>query len=182
MRRYPRRYKPLTQKRLKELLNYNPETGIFRWKESRGCKESGSLAGNKNSYGYIQIQIDRKLYNASRLAYLYIKGYLPEYEVDHEDRVRDNNKWENLRHVTQSCNARNTGLFRHNKSGITGVYWSKEDHRWVSQICIKNKTKRLGQYKNKTDAAQARWEAEVEYGFPNCNSTSTAYQYLQGGA
>jgi hypothetical protein len=179
MRRYPRRYKPLTQKRLKELLNYNPETGIFRWKESRGCKESGSLAGNKNSYGYIQIQIDRKLYNASRLAYLYIKGYLPEYEVDHEDRVRDNNKWENLRHASRLCNMRNKSIYRNNKSGVTGVYWSKSKAKYESQIRINGKAKYLGHYHSLIEAVKARWEAEVKYGFPNCNSTSSAYQFLQ---
>jgi hypothetical protein len=172
----------LTQKRLKEVLHYDPETGDFIWRVSLNrSTHVGDIAGYIN-HGYIEIGIDCRRHYAHRLAFLYMEGYFPEHTVDHIDRYPDNNKWENLRHVTQSCNARNTGLFRHNKSGITGVYWSKEDHRWVSQICIKNKTKRLGQYKNKTDAAQARWEAEVEYGFPNCNSTSTAYQYLQGGA
>jgi hypothetical protein len=170
----------LTQKRLKEVLHYDPETGMFTRKTNCGGAKIGDIAGCINDIGYITISIDYKKQHAHRLAFLYMEGYLPEDDVDHINRIRNDNRWENLRHVSKSCNSRNLGISKHNKSGITGVYWNGS--KWCSQICIKNKTKALGTFENKTDAAQARWEAEVEYGFPNCNSTSTAYQYLQGGA
>jgi hypothetical protein len=178
MKRCPAIDGPLTQRRLKKLLDYNPDTGTFRWKKSRGGNKSGSIAGCKDHYGYIQICVDSKLYISSRLAYLWMKGYFPEHQVDHEDRVRDNNKWENLRHITHQCNAKNRSINKNNKSGITGVRWYKLSGKWISKITVNGKGKHLGYFKSLKDAAQARWEAEVEYGFPNCNSTSSAYQFL----
>ena len=177
MKRYPVKYKPLTQKRLKELITYNPKTGIFKWKSSGKGIRSDRVAGYKNYGGYIIIKINYHAYVASRLAFLWMKGYFPEHEVDHKDRIRHNNKWRNLRHATRICNMRNQSVSKLNKSGVTGVY--KYDNKWMSQIGINNNRKNLGNYKTKIEAVQARWNAEVKYGFPDCNTTSTAYLYLE---
>ena len=116
----------LTQKRLKELLHYDPSTGIFTWLVALSKKvKIGDIAGHIDSKGYRHIGVDCDVYRASRLAWLYMEGYFPEHEVDHEDRVRHNDRWKNLRHLTHSCNLKNRGVNSNNTSGITGVNWDK---------------------------------------------------------
>jgi len=169
----------LTQSRLKELLHYDPETGVFKWNVSRGRSIPGSIAGYKRENGYIRIIIDYKKYYASRLAFFYMEGYFPEYDIDHLNRIRWDNRWGNLRHVNRRCNSRNRSISSLNTSGVTGVQWYSLDKRWVSKITIKGKTLYLGMSKNFKEAVRARWDAEVKYGFPNCNTTSSAYVFLQ---
>ena len=173
--------KDLIQKRLKELLDYNSETGIFTWKVNHGIKiKAGSTAGTCSPNCHITIGIDNKLYFAHRLAFLYMEGYFPENMVDHINRVKDDNRWENLRHASKQCNARNCAIRNTNKSGVTGVYWNKQNKKWISQITINKEGIYLGCFDGLRDAAQARWVAEVKYNFPNCNTTSSAFTYLEG--
>lgn len=170
----------LTQERLKKYLLYDPETGIFtRVRTGKGCKK-GDIAGHKARHGYVTISVENKPHYASRLAFLWMEGYFPENNVDHINRVRDDDRWENLRHVTQSCNMRNLSIRSTNKSGVAGVHWSKKDRRWVSQISVNSKAESIGVFVNFKEAVQARWEAEVKYGYPNCCTISSAYLYLQG--
>ena len=168
----------LTQERLKELLEYNPETGVFIWKVSKGRGKAGYITEYKNGNGYLQIGIDRKFYQAHRLAFLYMEGYFPENGIDHIDRDKTNNKFENLREVSQLCNCRNRSIRKDNKSGIIGVRWHTASKKWNAYIRIKNCI-HLGLFENLRDAAKARWEAEIKYNFPNCNTTSSAYIYLK---
>ena len=170
----------LTQTELKEILHYNKFTGIFTWAiniSSRARK--GAIAGNMNQRGYCRIKIKNKEYLSHRLAFLYIEGYLPENGVDHRNRVKDDNRWSNLRETTQTCNMRNKGKLLSNKSGITGVHRDPRYNTWVVSIGVDSKTVYIGSYSNLIDAAKARWEAEVKYGFPDCNTTSSAYNYLK---
>ena len=172
--------KRLTQKRLKELLHYDPITGIFiRLKTTAGNAKSGDIAGYLNGNGYRMISIDGKKYTTSRLAWLYVEGYFPENEMDHRNRIRSDNRWKNLRHVSHQCNLRNCDISKNNKSGITGIHWDETRKKCKAQIMVDGKCILLGRFNLKTDAARARWEAEVEHDFPNCNTTSTAYLYLQ---
>ena len=171
--------KTLTQEKLKELLHYDPKTGLFHWKITKKGIRANKLAGHKNYNGYIEICINYKKYLTHRLAFLYMEGYFPEYEVDHINRIRDDNRWKNLRHVSARCNMRNRTLQKNNSSGIAGIYWSKSSKKWECRISITGKELYLGTFNNLRDAAQARWEAEVQYGYPNCNTTSSAYLFLQ---
>lgn len=93
----------LTQKRLKKLLYYNPDTGIFTWKINSRRSLKDAPAGNLHPSGYIRIGIDSKEYRAHRLAFLYMEGYIPENDVDHINRVRDDNRWKNLRELVDSA-------------------------------------------------------------------------------
>ncbi len=177
--------KKLTQKRLKELLHYDPETGIFTWRKrilsrNRVSKNGGKVAGGINkTTGYVRIGVEGKKHKASRLAWLYVEGYFPEHDVDHRNRIRDDNKWENLRHATRSCNIRNCKTRSDNTSGITGVYWNTQRQKWFSHIAIPGKRISLGLFNSKLNAAKARLSAEIKFGFPGCNSTSSAYLYIQ---
>jgi len=169
----------LTQEKLKELLGYSPETGVFTWNVFKRNVKSGDVAGTVHPHGYTYIGVNGKRYKASRLAWLYMEGYYPENYIDHIDRDRGNDKWANLRHVSQSCNLRNASMKSTNKSGVTGVNWDKNKNSWHAQITVNYKNLWIGRFKEKIDAVKARWEAEKKYNFPNCNTTSSAYEFLK---
>jgi len=122
--------KKLTQKRLKELLRYEPGNGEFYRLVTCGGMVEGSIAGGRHHSGYWHIRIDRKKYNRSRLAFLYMEGYTPEYEIDHINRVKDDDRWVNLRHVTHRCNMQNKEVNVNNTSGVMGIYWHKDRRKW----------------------------------------------------
>ncbi len=150
----------LTQKRLKELLKYDPKTGIFIWRvDRRGGATKGDKAGNLNSWGYLRVTVDGKEYKISRLAFLYVKGYFPEYFVDHKYGDRIDNRWKMIRHTTNSCNSQNSKIRSDNTSGFKGVY--KSGTKWSAGIKIKGEKIGLGRYENKLDAAIARLEYEI---------------------
>ena len=91
--------------RIEAVLSYDPATGIFRWKVWRGGKaKAGAIAGSLDSAGYRQIQVDGKLWSAGRLAWLFMKREIPEFEIDHKDKNRDNARWANLRLATRQQN------------------------------------------------------------------------------
>jgi len=169
----------MTQERLRELIFYDPDTGIITWNKGRQGVRNDGIAGSHHPDGYIKICIDKKIYLSHRLAFLYMEGYMPENQVDHINRIKDDNRWQNLREVSRSCNARNTGICSNNTSGVTGVYWYKALNNWHAQITVPGSKKHLGYFESFDDAVAVRWEAEVEYGYPNCNTTSSAYEYLK---
>lgn len=168
----------LTQARLKELLAYDPDTGIFRWLKTGPGRRLDLVAGYESN-GYIQITIDSKHYYVHRLAWLFTHGYMPENDIDHIDRDKANNRLDNLREVSQTCNNRNTGNPRDNTSGVKGVYWHRQRNKWRAQICINGKKKHLGYYENFDDAVRARHKAEKAVNWAGCDSSSPAYKYLK---
>jgi hypothetical protein len=114
----------LTQERLKDLLHYDPETGIFAWIPGKGGKGRpfrSRRAGTINPEGYQRIQIDGAIYQGSALAYLYILGSFPKGQIDHIDRNASNDAWDNLRPATQNQNKANSGTYRNNGLGVKGV-------------------------------------------------------------
>ena len=169
----------LTQTKLKELLHYNPKTWIWTRKISRGGKPKGCKAGSINSLGYRQIGIDGKNYKSYRLAWLYMCGYFPEHDIDHINRIRDDDRWENIRHVSRSCNMHNYGNRADNKSGVKGIYWYKAYNKWHSMVRFSGKGYSLGYYSDFDDAVCARLAAEQCLGWSGCDSNSPAFQYVQ---
>lgn len=162
----------LTQSRLKELLHYDPLTGLFtRLIATSSSIKVGDIAGNKNDKGYIRISVDNISYKAHRLAWLYMTGEFPENEIDHEDHIRSNNRWHNLSHVTTQENRKNISLRSNNTSGVTGVNWSKASKKWCAEINVDKVKKYLGLFLNKQDAIKARKAAEIEYCFHKNHGT-----------
>lgn len=86
----------INQSQLKEMLHYNPETGLFVWIVSNKRNGIGDIAGCSDANGYITIGVEGKKYSAHRLAYLYMEGVLPDNYVRHINRFRDDNRWCNL--------------------------------------------------------------------------------------
>ena len=160
----------ITQKRLKELLNYNPNTGIFTHLISKNNGVSvGDIAGcvHPCSSGkkYITIKIEGKLYRAHRLAWLYIYGQFPPDQIDHINGDGVDNRLCNLRPVTNRINSRNCKLRSDSTSGITGIHWCKRDKRWRVQINNQNKRVQFGNFDYLFEAVCVRKNAEKEYGY-----------------
>ena len=169
----------ITQERLKEVLDYNPDTGIFRWMVSTGHRAIvGAVAGSLKESGYIEINVDGRRYQAHRLAILYTDGYMPENTVDHKDRVRSNNWRDNLREATQQCQNRNCGMRKDNKSGVKGVSWCQREGKWYAHIVVDGSGKNLGYHASILDAAYVRFAAEQCLGFQDCDLNSSAKQYI----
>lgn len=144
----------LTQNKLKQALDYNPETGVFIWKVARGTRTDliGSVAGTKHHKGYREIEIDSKAYMAHRLAALFMTGKFPDYQMDHINGVRDDNRWANLRNCTRQENHQNRKLDKRNKSDHTGVHWCKTNKRFIAQIKVNQKQTVLGRFKTLQEA------------------------------
>ncbi len=158
----------LTQNRLKELLDYDPETGVFRWKVNKRNVKIGDIAGYKwksrNTF-YIQIGIDGRLYYGHRLAWFYVYGELPEDIIDHDNGDGTFNAISNLIDTTYSLNSKNSRRSKANTSGFTGVVWDKERGLWIAQIMVSRRNKRIGRFHNISDAVTARQAANEKYGF-----------------
>ncbi len=145
----------ITQERLKELLNYDPETGIFSWAVSTTYGVvAGRRAGGKYAVGYRYLSVDKRRYYEHRLAWLYVYGKWPEHEIDHIDGVRDNNAIRNLRDLThaQNCqNIRKTGK----SSGLLGAHFSKKMDCWTANIRVDGKVFYLGVFDTEEEAHAA---------------------------
>lgn len=142
----------LTQDRLKELLDYSSADGLFVWRTNSNSKK-GKVAGTVNGQGYVAIPIDGQRYVAHRLAFLWMEGVFPPDQVDHINRVRSDNRWENLRPATHGENSRNTAA--RCASGHKGVYQVKSSQKWRARITINGKECHLGNFKRVEDAAAA---------------------------
>jgi len=162
--------KSIAQSILKDRLLYNKETGVFTWIEScpHGRVKAGDVAGCKTNKGYRAIMINGVSYQAHRLAFMYVAGYMPD-QVDHRDQDRMNNSWANLRPANNTLNQQNASRRKDNKSGFTGVIWRGERvNKWRAYVTVNGKRLWLGYFADKDDAIAARKEANIKYGFsPN---------------
>lgn len=157
----------LTQSRLKELLEFEPETGVFRWKVVAGrgsCRRNpGDVAGSVGLGGYVTIGFGGKSYYAHRLAFLWMTGAWPEHEIDHIDGDRGNNRWANLRDITRAENTHNLGHnSRPNSSGFVGVTWWGRDSMWRAQIKVDGVGRHLGYFPTPELAHAAYLKAKDE--------------------
>jgi len=156
----------INQETLKQQLHYNPETGVFtRLIASARRVKIGDVAGWLDSTGYIQIMVLGKSYRVHRLAWLYVYGNFPPEQVDHINHVRDDNRIINLRLATHQENNKNASMSKRNKSGITGVFWKKQNRKWQARIMVNRKSIHLGFFTDKFEAICARLSANNKYGF-----------------
>jgi hypothetical protein len=154
----------LTQARLKELLHYDPATGVFRNACQRGQRGApGAITGCVNSRGYMQITLTGKCYRAHRLAWLYEYGVFPVADTDHIDQDKTNNRIVNLRAATRSENKQNVGLQRNNTSGYKGVVWAKHVSKWRAEIKLNRKLWHLGYFTDVVDATAAYAAAAIMF-------------------
>lgn len=158
----PKSHPPLTAARLREMLSYDPETGIFRRLVGVSANaKAGDIAGSKNSSGYLQIAIDGRCYQAHRLAWLHVHGEWPAKNLDHVNGVRSNNPIANLREASHAENHQNRGINRNNTSGHPGVTWNLRDSKWRAEIKVSGRKHELGRFANIEDAIAARTKAKA---------------------
>jgi hypothetical protein len=141
----------ITQERLKEVLDYNIDTGMFTWKEEHNPKIRDHLmAGTTRKDGYVLIGIDKKRYYSHRLAWLYITGKNGNI-IDHVDMNPSNNSFNNLRNTTMTGNSRNRQKPRsdnQSSSDTPGVAFNKNNNSWRVRIKLNKKTIEGGSYKD----------------------------------
>lgn len=160
----------LTQERVRELFDYDPDTGVLIWIKKSAPQANtvkvGMPAGCVNKLsGYIDILHNRTTYKAHRIIYLYMTGMFPNTCIDHINGIKTDNRWVNLREASITENNRNKCINRNNTSGTTGVYFRKNRNTWVAEISSNSKMIRLGSFKDKHDAIRARKDAEKLYGY-----------------
>lgn len=174
----------LTAEIVRELLDYNPNTGDLFWKKRPlkyfknkhdRDKWNGRWAGKeaftaiyRNKTGRIgrkQGKILRKIYLAHRIIWLHYYGCLPKNQIDHINHNTTDNRIINLREVTHSENNRNRTLQSNNKVGYNGVCYDKNRNRYMAHITINNVTKDLGRYATLEEAVEARRVANIKYNF-----------------
>ena len=173
----------ITQKELKELLHYDPETGVFTWlprcinkfKSDLGMKiwnakhamtQAGYLSAKRNGKcRYITISIANRPYQAHRLSWLYMNGEFPADQIDHINGNGLDNRFLNLRAVTCSENKKNMKIQKNNTSGCVGVRWHKCSSKWLAQVRAEGRQIHLGVFDDWFEAICARKSAENKFGF-----------------
>ena len=181
----------ITYERVRELFNYNPATGdLIRRvdkRSGRGSKEgggrihcrAGDIVGSINgTTGYKVVRVDMVIYFVHRLIWLWQYGYFPENDIDHINRDKTDNRLENLREVTRSCNIKNRPLQGNNSTGVCGVEYRPKDKRWLARIAHNKEQVYLGVFKCKTEAVCHRFAAEQALDWKTCDTTSPARAYL----
>jgi hypothetical protein len=151
------RVNTITQDRLRQILHYDPATGIFVWRAPRQLE--GRQAGYVEKDGYRYIRVDYSDWKASRLAWLYVYGDPIPDLVDHRNTAKDDDRLENLRAANKSGNGANRGANKNNTSGAKGVTWDKSRQKWQAKIMLNGKTINLGRYSTVEEAAEVHSRA-----------------------
>lgn len=155
----------LTSARLRELLHYDPATGVFsRLVRTAPNAAVGSIAGGYDAHGYLNVSVDRVRYKAHRLAWLYSFGHWPTGEIDHINGIKDDNRISNLRDVDRTANGRNfvRVTARNKHSGVLGVTFVRSGGRnpWKAAITVSKKRIHIGVYPTIEAAHEAYVEAK----------------------
>ena len=155
----------LTAETVRKLLDYDPETGVFRWRTSgRGRKGSGSVAGCAKHYrGYASVHVLGKSYASHRLAWLYVYGEWPSDEIDHINTIKDDNRIVNLRIASRSQNKANCKAKCNNLTGFKGVHLDKFG-KFQAKITLNNRQRHLGRF-DTAEEAHAAYCAAAEKHF-----------------
>lgn len=154
--------------RLREVLDYDRETGVLRWRhrpEARPCfnaRHTGKVAGHLNKNGYVSLRVDRVSLLAHRAIWALVHGEWPSCEIDHRDRNKSNNRLFNLRPASRSNQLANTTLRVDNVARTKGVCWEGRRKRWRATISVSEKQKYLGLFKEIEDAKAAYSKAASE--------------------
>lgn len=150
----------ITIDRLKELFTYK-DGFLIRATRPSNIVNIGDKVGCYDKYGYTVTVIDKKQYKVHRLVWMYHYGIMPDKHIDHINHIRDDNRIENLRVVSIAENS-------HNMSKPKGVYFSRQNKKWIAEAKHFGKYHYFGQYSNYNDAITARKKGISTLGFhPN---------------
>jgi len=157
--------------------NFQYKDGSLYWKISKGPAKKGQRAGTLNRTGYRNIFFNRRCYREHRLIWLLFNGYFPEGDIDHINRVKDDNRIENLREISRFCNQLNCNIAKNNRTGITGVKLLP-DGRYLASISDKGKKIHLHVSRDLTEAVAHRAAAEEFLGVDQLTMTP-AHIFIQ---
>ena len=176
----------LTAARLREILDYDPNTGAFSWRpraakdfpqdcapstpqslaEMWNKKFAGKPALNYLSKrGYLVGTVKPRTIAAHRAAWAHFHGAWPSAQIDHINGDRTDNRIENLRCVENAINAKNMARSSRNTSGVTGVFWAAHVGKWTAQIWNDGKARHLGLFDSFAEAVAVRKRAERDAGY-----------------
>ncbi|MCL4218786.1 MAG: HNH endonuclease [Candidatus Hydrogenedentes bacterium] len=153
----------ITCEKLRAILDYSPDTGVFRWKhrpdysKAWNTRYAGKVAGYEWQVGkntYRSIRIYDWPFLAHRLAWLYMTGNWPAHGVDHRDLDGLNNRWSNLRAATKSQNGLNTKAKKNNKTGFKGVSQDRNG-RCRATIQVDRRWREIGRFGSVQEAHDA---------------------------
>ena len=153
----------ITHDRLREVLHYDPATGVFTWRV-KTCRKvvPGAVAGAVQPDGRVVVGCGGIKYRASRLAWFYMTGVWPTDAVDHKDGDTQNNRFDNLRDVSTAGNIQNQRRAhdRNKSSGLLGVSRLRGGGRWRARICTDGVSTLIGWYDTPEQAHEAYLEAK----------------------
>jgi hypothetical protein len=149
---------------IRDLIEYDPETGLFRWLVKRASEKQGWFDGCPHTKGYRTIRANRKLHKAHRLAWFMTYGEWPTLQIDHINGIRHDNRIANLRLATPSQNQRNRRCCHHSSTGLKNVYQTATG-KFMARVKLNGRRQSLGCYTTPEEAANvARKAAEAHYG------------------
>jgi hypothetical protein len=148
---------------LRRLLHYDPMTGVFTRKVCRNYRHPvGAAAGTVGKHGYVAITLDKRIYKAHRLAWLYVHGEWPTHDIDHINRKKADNRLANLRVATRSENVMNSVTARPaNRAGLLGV--RKDKYGFIARLRAHGVEHYLGSFRTAEEASHAYWEAKNKF-------------------
>ena len=166
----------------RQLLDYDPEAGVLTWKArtpdmfddgkkrnaEQKChcwnnKHAGKVAGGLHPRGYLTIAIEGVRYAQHRICWLIETGNWPQDALDHQNGVRSNNRFKELREATDAQNQQNQKRRVDNTSGFRGVSWNKNASKWSAYINVGGIRKYLGLYPDKETAYAAYLVAKSRF-------------------
>lgn len=147
-----------SQAQLKALMHYDPETGKFTRAQTKRRWKQGQVMGAVAN-GYINLNLDGRLYRAHRVAWVYMTGEDPEAGIDHVNGVGTDNRWANLRAADQSNNLCNRGAQTNSATGVKGVY--KTGGKYVARVHYRKKRHYIGFYST-IEEAKAAYDAAAK--------------------
>jgi hypothetical protein len=169
-----------SQKYLRECFDYEPETGKLLWRHrplahfhhtrTRKAESyqrawnaafAARLVGYASPDGYIVVCLNDRKHQVARVIFKLMTGDEPP-QVDHKDRDRSNNRWDNLRGANAAQNKANSGVSARNQCGWKGV--NAQRGKFYARIFADGRFKHLGSFATPEEAhaaycaaASARW-------------------------
>jgi hypothetical protein len=141
-------------------LDSKSPSGLIWKKVTSNRAKAGTIAGSHHGNGYWVIKFLKQRYYAHRIVYyMYYKQDPCNHDIDHIDQNKRNNNPLNLRLATRSQNMANTPARNTNMSGLKGVVWHKDKHKWSAQITVNYQHLNLGYFNTKEAAHFAYKEA-----------------------
>ena len=154
-----RRSEAVSQEYLKEILEYEPKTGVFKWRVSRRRAKKGDIAGSISYHNRRVISIKSLSYTASRLAFLYMTGAFPMYALKHLNNKNDDDRWENIQENTPTVVGKSQN--KNKDSKYPGVYWRARKSHWEVQFYTNGRQNVLGYFDKFEDAVECKRKADL---------------------